>query len=91
MNNCCKKTRAAAIEECMDAVAAVLRHNNNTDMELLTIQQTAKFIDMSILHVRKLLKQGIIPYVNYGLGKKREYPRIKKEDVEKFLSKGAKK
>jgi excisionase family DNA binding protein len=54
-------------------------------MALLTPEQAAKHLGIGEDTLRALRKAGEIPYVNVGLGRKRETPRYEVEDLDAWV------
>ena len=58
------------------------------DTGALTIQQAAKILGVTEIHLRKLLSENIIPSFNIARGKVRKAIRIQRKDIIKFMKKG---
>ena len=56
--------------------------------ELITVREAANYFRISQIHLRKMLNQGIIPYLNLTPLSKRKNIRISKKAVDEFISKG---
>ena len=55
-------------------------------VEMLTIKECAEFTRLSVNTIRQLIKQGKIPHIRAGLGKRGKY-LINKYDLIKLLPK----
>ena len=56
--------------------------------ELLSVQETATFLRVSGTHLRKLIKDGEIPFINISHGKIRKRKKIKKQALSEFVERG---
>lgn len=58
------------------------------DNKFLSVKETAQFLGVTEIHLRKMLNEGKIPYINVATGKLRKSIRIEKKAVEEFAAGG---
>ena len=59
------------------------------DNKLLSVEETASLLHVTEVHLRKLLEEGTIPYVNVAsAGKSRKSIRIEQRAINKYIKKG---
>ena len=56
--------------------------------KLLSVKEASKFLGISPVHLRKLLFEGKIHFVNLAHGKIRRSIRIEKQALEDFVKQG---
>lgn len=60
----------------------------DTDNKFLSVKETASFLGITEIHLRKLIKKGKIPYINVASGGIRKSIRIEKSKLEEFTRQG---
>jgi excisionase family DNA binding protein len=61
-----------------------LQHHNDNN-RLLTPEQAATRLNITEDHLRALVGEGVIGYINVGLGKKRPRRRFTEADIDDFI------
>jgi excisionase family DNA binding protein len=56
--------------------------------KLIGIREAALFLGVTEIHLRKLLRDGIITYVNVAGGKSRKSIRIERDALREFIKQG---
>jgi len=59
----------------------------NMATDLMTVHETAKYLRVSILTVRRLIWAGKLPYVDISTGSKRKSYRIRRKELREYLDK----
>ena len=60
----------------------------NTDSKFITVKEAAAFLEVTEIHLRNLLNEGKIPYVNVAAGSKRKSIKIERQVIEDFVKNG---
>ena len=58
------------------------------ESKFITVKEAAEMLEVTEIHLRKLLKLGKIPYVNMAAGEQRQSIKIKRQAIAKFLKNG---
>ena len=57
--------------------------------QLLSVEETASLLHVTEVHLRKLLEEGTIPYVNVAsANKSRKSIRIEQRAIDKYIKRG---